>query len=197
MDLFRGLNPGFDKNQYMSTLIKFMDSYPETAKFKEKFESHFYMTTFDPIKDYNIEFIFRQLMTTFKVIENEKIASVSSFCYSIKENGLLTLVSLQRAFIKINPKPVEACPFTNPTRRDIYTYTVPAEMIEETPSDSNKQDNMPTEDAPYQKKIMPWDMMLETDVDLSKAIIQKKVIHYLILFIMMTNNNGNSGEETT
>lgn len=60
-----------------------MDTYPETAKFKEKFESHFYMTVFDPIKDYNIEFIFRQLMTTFKVIENEKIASVSAYCCGI------------------------------------------------------------------------------------------------------------------
>lgn len=75
---------------------------------------------------------------------------------------------------------MEECPFTNPSRRDIYTYTDPTELIEETPSDSNKQD-MPSDDAPYQKKIMPWDMMMETDVDLSKAIIQKKVIHYLII----------------
>ena len=69
---------------------------------------------------------------------------------------------------------MEACPFINPSRRDIYTYTDPTEMIEETPSDSSKQDN-PMDDAPYQKKIMPWDMMLETDMDLSKAFIQKKV----------------------
>lgn len=91
--LFRGLNPGFDQNQYMRTLITFMDTYPETAKFKEKFESHFYMTTFDPIKDYNIEFIFRQLMTTFKVIENEKIAAVSSLA-SKEGHRFLTLVYL-------------------------------------------------------------------------------------------------------
>lgn len=75
---------------------------------------------------------------------------------------------------------MEECPFTNPSRRDIHTYTDPTELIEETPSDSNKQD-MPSDDSPYQKKIMPWDMMMETDVDLSKAIIQKKVMHYLII----------------
>ena len=91
---FRGLNPGFDKNQYMRTLIKFMDTYPETAKFKEKFESHFYMSEFDPIKDYNIEFIFRQLMTTFKVIENEKIASVSPFIVARKEIQFLILATM-------------------------------------------------------------------------------------------------------
>jgi hypothetical protein len=35
------------------------------------------MSKFDPIKDFNIEFIFRQLPTVFQVIDNEKIGSVS------------------------------------------------------------------------------------------------------------------------
>lgn len=34
------------------------------------------MSRFDPVQDFNIEFIFRQMMTEFQVIDNEKIGSV-------------------------------------------------------------------------------------------------------------------------
>ncbi|KAI9323060.1 hypothetical protein BX666DRAFT_2016546 [Dichotomocladium elegans] len=153
----RGLNPGFDKNQYMVSLIRFMENYSETSKFKDKFESQFYMTEFDPIEDFNIEFIFRQLMSVFGVIDNEKIAS--------------------RAFYKVNPNLVDWCPFTNPKRKRVYTSVDPNELLEEPLSPTKKYDaaaSNASEEASYQKKIMPWEMMLETDVDLTKSLVQKK-----------------------
>lgn len=33
----------------------------------------------------------------------------------------------------------------------------------------------PREDAPFQKKIMPWEMMLESDIDLTKSLVQNNV----------------------
>lgn len=62
----------------MASLISFVEQYADSIKFTEKIQSQFYLTKFDPIQDYNIEFIFRQMMTIFGVIDNEKISSVSS-----------------------------------------------------------------------------------------------------------------------
>ena len=77
---YRQLNGDIEKNRIMASLIKFMDQYVDTIKFTEKIKSNFYMTEFDPLADYNLEFIFRQILSIFDVLENEKIASVSTIC---------------------------------------------------------------------------------------------------------------------
>ncbi|KAI8138427.1 hypothetical protein BJV82DRAFT_631498 [Fennellomyces sp. T-0311] len=148
----RGLNPDIEKNRYMATLIKFMDQYVETIKFAEKISAQFYMTEFDINQDYNLEFIFRQMMSVFDVIENEKLAS--------------------RAFFKINAEPVEDCPFSNPDRRDILTYKDSIGLDEE--QEQASEQSSVNQDVSYQKKIMPWEMMLETDVELTKSLVKDK-----------------------
>lgn len=64
-----------------------MDQYAETIKYWDKVKSQFYIMDFDPVKDYNIEFIFRQMMTVFGVVDNEKIGSVS-----VAENSRVVLM---------------------------------------------------------------------------------------------------------
>ncbi|KAI9275765.1 hypothetical protein BDA99DRAFT_195528 [Phascolomyces articulosus] len=152
----RALNADIEKNRIMASLIKFMDQYVDTIKFAEKIKSNFYMTEFDPLADYNIEFIFRQILSIFDVLENEKIAS--------------------RAFMKVNPEPVEGCPFSNPERRNIRSVADSINLQEN--EDQSKQEEGESSEANnedvYQKKIMPWEMMLETDVELTKDLVKAK-----------------------
>ncbi|KAF7728535.1 Tar (HIV-1) RNA binding protein 1 [Apophysomyces ossiformis] len=148
----RGLNPDLEQNQYLCSFVSFFEHYPDCVKVFEKIKTNFYMTEFDPIADYNIEFIFRQMMSAFDVIDNEKIAS--------------------RAFMRVNRNPVARCPFVNTERRSIYTSADPAELISITDQETNAVAG--SGEASYQKKITPWEMMLETDVDLTKSLVQKK-----------------------
>jgi dimeric dUTPase (all-alpha-NTP-PPase superfamily) len=64
-------------NKLLTSISTFTDTYVDCVKFYEKVKLQYYMSKFDPIKDFNIEFIFRQLPTVFQVIDNEKIGSVS------------------------------------------------------------------------------------------------------------------------
>ncbi|KAI8384828.1 uncharacterized protein BYT42DRAFT_563768 [Radiomyces spectabilis] len=146
----RGLSNQVESNKYLSTVNNFMQHHTDCLKAFEKIRMQFYLTDFDPLKDYNVEFIFRQLMTVFGVIDNEKIAS--------------------RAFIKVNPKPVSWCPFVNADRAFTYTAADAEELITFEEQPANDQNAEET----FQKKILPWEMMLETDVDLTKSLVQKQ-----------------------
>lgn len=76
--------------------------------------------------------------------------------------------------MRVNSQPVERCPFDNPARKDVYTSADPSEMIalvEEIES-AQVASTSNTEEV-IQKKILPWEMMLETDMDLTKNLVQK------------------------
>ncbi|KAG1589375.1 hypothetical protein G6F48_004655 [Rhizopus delemar] len=150
----RGYGALLENNKYLDCIGNFMKTYIDCIKFFEKIKSQFYMSRFDPVQDFNIEFIFRQMMTEFQVIDNEKIGS--------------------KAFVRVNPQIVERCPFQNPARKLIYTAADPTELIgvvEE--QDENVPETVQTAEDVYQKKIMPWEMMLETDMDLTKNLVKK------------------------
>lgn len=151
----RNLNAALLEDKYISTLLTFMKKYADSQKLYDKIKDNFYLMRFDPLQDFNIEFIFRELMTLFDVIDNEKISS--------------------RAFLKVNPQPVAFCPFNNPARRDVYTSADPMEAMAQ---EAETQPSVPSEDITsnesFQKKILPWEMMLQTDVDLTKSLVQKK-----------------------
>ncbi|ORE16390.1 hypothetical protein BCV71DRAFT_265697 [Rhizopus microsporus] len=152
----RGHGAMLENNRYLDSIGNFMETYVDCIKFFDKIQAQFYMARFDPIQDFNVEFIFRQMMTEFQVIDNEKIGS--------------------KAFVRVNPQRVERCPFENPERRSVYTAADPSELI-----GTEQPDAMATMDTPsnqssedvYQKKIMPWEMMLETDMDLTKNLVKK------------------------
>ncbi|KAI7894857.1 uncharacterized protein EV154DRAFT_599678 [Mucor mucedo] len=152
-----GYGKQLEENRYLQSIGRFMETYVDCIKFYDKIQTQFYMTKFDPIQDFNIEFIFRQMMTEFGVIENERIGS--------------------KAFLRVNPHAVERCPFENPKRKELYTSADPSEMIGieeeiELAEASSTSSNNGLEEV-IQKKIMPWEMMLETDMDLTKNLVQK------------------------
>ncbi|CAO3698396.1 unnamed protein product [Rhizopus stolonifer] len=149
----RGYGALLENNKYLDAMGKFMEIYVDCIKFFDKIKSQFYMSRFDPVQDFNVEFIFRQMMTEFQVIDNEKIGS--------------------KAFFRVNSEIVKRCPFENPARKTFYTAADPTELIglEEEPIVDTPQTTT-TEDV-YQKKIMPWEMMLETDMDLTKNLVKK------------------------
>ncbi|KAI8359079.1 hypothetical protein EDC96DRAFT_545587 [Choanephora cucurbitarum] len=154
--LRRGFGKGIEDDKYIQSMNAFMDSYVDCIKYWDKLQQQFYMTKFDPVADYNIEFIFRQMLAEFDVIENERIGS--------------------KSFIRVNPSPVERCPFDNPARHSVYTSADPSELIatqDETKQNQTGEEDNLAEDV-FQKKIMPWEMMLETDMDLTKNIVQQK-----------------------
>lgn len=150
----RGFGKEFENNKYIQSIRTFMETYVDCIKFFDKIQTSFYMTHFDPIQDFNIEFIFRQMMSEFQVIDNEKIGS--------------------KSFLKLNSTVAERCPFENPARKEIYTSADPSEMIglEEVVESAQKETSTEAEDV-FQKKIMPWEMMLETDMDLTKNLVKK------------------------
>lgn len=77
----RGFGKKLEENKYLQSIGHFMQTYVDCIKFFDKIQAQFYMSKFDPIKDFNVEFIFRQMMTDFQVIDNEKIGSVSFVLY--------------------------------------------------------------------------------------------------------------------
>lgn len=153
----RGYGQQLEDNKYLKSLGTFMETYTDCIKFFDKIQNQFYMSKFDPIQDYNVEFIFRQMMTEFQVIDNEKIGS--------------------KAFIRLNSQAPPRCPFENPARKEYYTCADPSEMIGIEEEIENAQaeatNNAAAADDVYQKKIMPWEMMLETDMDLTKNLHKK------------------------
>ncbi|KAI9281150.1 hypothetical protein BY458DRAFT_430265 [Sporodiniella umbellata] len=137
-------NSLLENNKYLDAMGKFMEVYVDCIKFFDKIKAQFFMSRFDPVQDFNIEFIFRQMMNEF-----------------------------QKAFFRVNPEVVTRCPFENAARKTFYTAADPTELIgleEEQSAPDLLQSN--TEDV-YQKKIMPWEMMLETDMDLTKNLVKK------------------------
>jgi tRNA guanosine-2'-O-methyltransferase len=78
--------------------------------------------------------------------------------------------------MRVNPQVVERCPFENPKRKALYTAADPSEMIgieeEIELAEAGSTTSNGLEEV-IQKKIMPWEMMLETDMDLTKNLVQK------------------------
>lgn len=77
----------------------------------------------------------------------------------------------------MNPHVIARCPFENPKRKELYTSADPSEMIgieeEIELAEANSTTSNNGLEEVIQKKIMPWEMMLETDMDLTKNLVQK------------------------
>ncbi|CAO3617655.1 unnamed protein product [Cunninghamella echinulata] len=148
----RGFNTKLEENPYLQAINNYMIQSPDCKKMFDKIRTHYYMTTFDPVDDYNLEFIFRENLHIFDVAEDERIGS--------------------RAFMRANSTVVTNCPFINSNKQYKYAACDPTEEI-----NTDKQDKKcidVTADDSYQKKITPWEMMLQTDIDLTKTLVKDK-----------------------
>ncbi|KAG2185439.1 hypothetical protein INT44_002230, partial [Umbelopsis vinacea] len=145
-----------DANQRtLETLHDFLESNADTVRFREKLEESYYFREFDAEKDFNLDFIFRQVPTIFNVSDSERIGMVSSdlvnkelVCrYEETKPGSISEHSLKTA-IKASAGSLE-------------------ELLANDPAPTENKD-----DASFQKKIMPWEMMLESDIDLTKNLVR-------------------------
>lgn len=184
---YRNRLENITKNPYLRTLYNFVQQNNDCVRFREKMDATYYFSGFSPLQDYNIEFIFREMLALNGVMENERIAAVSwivgiaifiiCFFKSFDAYMLLPIYKFQRAFEKVNPIPSAACPFRNPDRKIVYTSVDTSELfnLPEEDGETESQRTSTGEDASYQKKIVPWEIMLQTDIDLSRELVQKKV----------------------
>ena len=62
----------------LETLHDFLESNADAVRFREKLEESYYFREFDTEKDFNLDFIFRQLPTIFNVSDSERIGMVST-----------------------------------------------------------------------------------------------------------------------
>ncbi|KAI9277942.1 hypothetical protein BC943DRAFT_298425 [Umbelopsis sp. AD052] len=138
-----------DANQRtLETLHDFLESNADTVRFREKLEESYYFREFDAEKDFNLDFIFRQVPTIFNVSDSERIG--------------------MRAFLKVDPQVADLFPLINPERTAIKASAGSLEEL--LANDPAPTEN--TDDASFQKKIMPWEMMLESDIDLTKNLVR-------------------------
>lgn len=157
----------------METLCNFIESNGDIARFRAKLEESYYFREFDSDKDFNLEFIFRQLPTVFNVSESERIGSVSRFVCAgsaVLASSRLTRY-IQRAFYKLYPQVATLIPMTNAERSAIKASAgTIEELLANDPVAVEVRDEMS-----FQKKIMPWEMMLESDIDLTKSLARHNV----------------------
>ncbi|KAH8553159.1 hypothetical protein BGW37DRAFT_488649 [Umbelopsis sp. PMI_123] len=132
----------------LETLYDFLESNSDTVRFREKLEESYYFSEFDTEKDFNLDFIFRQLPTVFNISESERIGT--------------------RAFLKVDPQVADLFPMINPERTAIKASAGSLEEL--LANDTVSVDNR--DEASFQKKIMPWEMMLESDIDLTKSLVR-------------------------
>jgi tRNA G18 (ribose-2'-O)-methylase SpoU len=69
--------------------------------------------------------------------------------------------------MRVNPNAIDRCPFINPDREVYYTAADPTEELMVT------QQQPSTGEDIFQKKILPWEMMLESDMDFTKHNIKE------------------------
>ncbi|ORX62740.1 hypothetical protein DM01DRAFT_1403192 [Hesseltinella vesiculosa] len=147
----RGYSHGLDSNPIVQGINRFAQVHPDYVKMKDRMQEQYYLAHFDPVKDFNLEFIFREFLHVFSIAHNERIGS--------------------RAFLRVNKEPIAQCPFSNPDRQSLYSSADPVEQL---PGMQPSEEGKDILDESYQKKITPWEVMLETDIDLTKALVTEK-----------------------
>ncbi|KAI8074159.1 hypothetical protein BC940DRAFT_290184 [Gongronella butleri] len=148
----RGFSHGLESNTIVHNLNRFLALHSDYTKMKDKVQDQYYLSQFDPLLDYNLEFIFREFPHTYNIAENERIGS--------------------RAFVRVNAAPIPDCPFSLPERQRLYTSSDPIEeLVDDQSFNQADKDRL---DESYQKKITPWEVMLQTDIDLTKSLVTEK-----------------------
>ncbi|KAL1922522.1 uncharacterized protein VTP21DRAFT_10061 [Calcarisporiella thermophila] len=152
------------ESPHLHSVIQFFETNVDLIRFREKTELSYFHNGLDPIADFNLEFVFHYLPALFEVTKNERI-SWSQY--------------KKRAFAKVDPTP-SIIPFHDSTRPLPFKLTgegvldtdIETEDLGEDPEEPTEQADS-KEEIQYQKKILPWEMMFESDLDLSRVSMEK------------------------
>jgi tRNA(Leu) C34 or U34 (ribose-2'-O)-methylase TrmL len=163
-------------SQWHSAINRFILNNNECKRFREKiFESSYYFSKFDIVEDFSVDFLFRILPTISGIAENERISA--------------------HAFEKIVENPYSLIPYR--TKKNIK-YHPSIFDVSYKPTESNddkKERDALTDNTPIQKKIIPWEIMMQTDIDLSRETIigAKKSRNSLIVIASLVSKAPNLG----
>ncbi|ORX56066.1 hypothetical protein BCR36DRAFT_176598 [Piromyces finnis] len=164
-------------SQWHTAINRFILNNNECKRFREKiFESSYYFSKFDINEDFSVDFLFRILPTISGIAENERISA--------------------HAFEKVMVNPYSLVPYR--TEKNIKyhpsAYDVSYKPTESNDDDKNKREAL-TESTPIQKKIIPWEIMMQTDIDLSRETIigEKKSRNSLIVIASLVSKAPNLG----
>ncbi|KAJ3041776.1 Tar (HIV-1) RNA binding protein 1 [Rhizophlyctis rosea] len=141
----------------ISSAAQFISDNVECARHREKCQKAYFLGGgFDPLADVNLEFLLRGCLAVSGVAEDERISVM--------------------AFEKVNPLRGRQIPLRNPAKsRDAWAPDSAIKLARLIAGKDNVYDEIPSTnttsaapDAPIQKKIVPWEAMMETDIDLSR-----------------------------
>ncbi|KAJ3209544.1 Tar (HIV-1) RNA binding protein 1 [Dinochytrium kinnereticum] len=151
----------------------FLEQNPDCVKHRQKADKMYFLSeAFDPVRDVTIDFIFHGAMIVADVTEEERISS--------------------QAFHRINPSPGRKLPLNHDSNR--RALWIPG-GTEAQPTRADGLEQSVQVDAPLQRKIVPWETMMMTDIDVSQAREEhlKKTRNTLIVVATLVSKPPNLG----
>ncbi|KAL5034958.1 hypothetical protein BDV3_004449 [Batrachochytrium dendrobatidis] len=161
-----------DEMSNVSVLMEFIKSNPECIRHRAKCTSYYFVGGgFDPIRDVNIEFLFRGGPCVLQLADDEKICVMAftkvnpSQGYSIPTgyDRRELIRSMVSSSIKLTSKSLEtagACASRSVALANTLINSQPT-------SNENKDGSEDTFGESSQKKILAWETLMQTNVDLS------------------------------
>ncbi|KAJ3044964.1 Tar (HIV-1) RNA binding protein 1, partial [Rhizophlyctis rosea] len=150
------LTPILETVPQITAAARFIAENVECARHREKCEKAYFLGGgFDPMDDVNLEFLLRGCLAVSGVSEDERVSAM--------------------AFEKVNPRPGRQIKLKNDGKgRDAWAEDSAIKLSNIISGKDHVSDETATSgpsppiDAPIQKKIVPWEAMMETDIDLSR-----------------------------
>ncbi|KAI8852773.1 hypothetical protein BC829DRAFT_383772 [Chytridium lagenaria] len=127
----------------------FLESNPDCIKHRQKADKVYFLSdAFDPVLDVSIGFIFQGAMIVADVTEEERISS--------------------QAFERLNPLPGRKVRLHHDIKKTGYWVSGLSELQPPRPEEELKP---ALGDAPLQRKIVPWEAMMMTDIDSKRRLL--------------------------
>ncbi|KAJ3117793.1 Tar (HIV-1) RNA binding protein 1 [Phlyctochytrium bullatum] len=170
----------------IAVAAKFIEQNPECRKQRQKADNTYYLTeNFDPVGDATITFIFQGAMMVLDVTEEERIS--------------------WQAFDRINNTAGRQLKLQHdPERRALWTTGSASAYVSFDAEPVAKEKEATEAVAPLQRKIVPWEAMMTTEIDVSETrdeqlrvrepdlvdyLLKKKAEGYSILGIEQATNS--------
>lgn len=149
--------------EIVKPLIDYLNSNAECARNRQKCDELYYLNEFDPFEDLTVEFVFRGLLTVGDCAESERITPL--------------------AFQKVDPSSPPYIPFRgtnhnwNIWRADILASDAKIAAIAAATAPTEEAEQYKEPETFIQRKIVPWQSMLESDFDFSRNTFSTNTRH--------------------
>jgi len=158
----------------------FMENNEDCLNHIRRVEQEYFVAEFHPIRNYTLDFIFHYLLLFSGVPEDEIIPI--------------------RLFVSKNPNPPALIPFTQSNfqvRPEWSTRRIKEEEALKTWSNGRvvvtAQTSLEDSVENIQKKITPWDLLVQNDAEITRSTIQEKKRHDLVVIATLIDKLPNLG----